>query len=77
MSLKSDLQKYQQRWKHIDQYLEAEQRSKSMELRWRQMNAACGLAKGLDLMRPDPSEYEVYAIWAKIKDKTLNQPKKI
>jgi len=48
-----------------------------MELRWRQMNAACGLAKGLDLMRPDPSEYEVYEIWAKIKDKTLNQPKKI
>jgi hypothetical protein len=68
MSHKAAIQAYQQRWKIVEEVQAAEKRSASLELRWRQLNAAYGLAKSLGLIRPDPSEYEVYARWAKLKE---------
>jgi hypothetical protein len=68
MSQKAEIQAYQQRWKHIEAVQAAEKRCASLELRWRQLNAAYGLAKSLGLIKPDPSEYEVYARWAMLKE---------
>ncbi len=75
MTLKSDLKDYRERWKIIEEVQAAERRAASMELRWRQLNAAYGMAKSLGLLRSDPSEYEVYSLWAMLKEKILNPPK--
>jgi hypothetical protein len=48
--------------------------SESLELRWQQINAAFGLAKGLGLLKPDPSEMEVFERWAKLKEKATDLP---
>ncbi len=69
MTLKDEMKAYQQRWALVDEIKLEELRSASMELRWRQLNAAYGLAKGLGLLKPDPSEGEVYQRWAKLKER--------
>jgi hypothetical protein len=76
MSLKDDLQFYLDRWKAVEKILAQEQRAASLELRWRQLNAVYGMAKGLGLLQPDLSEFEVYERWAKLKEKATNQPLK-
>lgn len=73
MSHKADIQAYQQRWQQVEAVQADERRSASLELRWRQLNAAYGLAKSLGLIKPDPSEYEVYARWAKLKEVMLTR----
>jgi hypothetical protein len=67
MALKQDLQAYQARWQAVEAIRAEERRGANLELRWRQLNAAYGLAKGLGLLRPDPSEAGVFARWAKLK----------
>ena len=74
MMLKSDLQAYQERWKAVEEVQAEERRTASLELRWLQLNAAYGMAKGLGLLRPDPSELGVFERWAKLKEK-LSRPK--
>ncbi len=73
MTLKSDVKAYQQRWAMVDEIKKEEQRSASMRLRWQQLNAAYGLAKGLGLLQPDPSELEVFQRWANLKENLLVQ----
>jgi hypothetical protein len=75
MPLTENLSAYLERWKAVEAIQQEERRSASIELRWRQLNAAYGLAKGLGLLRPDPSEAEVYERWAKLKEKAARRPK--
>jgi hypothetical protein len=73
MSLKQDLQTYQARWQAVEAIQLAERQSASIELRWRQLNAAYGMAKGLGLLQPDASEMEVFIRWAKLKEKATSK----
>ncbi len=73
MALKDDLQAYQARWTDVDAIIEDERRNASIELRWRQLNAAYAMAKGLGLLREDPSEAEVFRLWAKLKEKAASR----
>jgi hypothetical protein len=76
MTLKQDLKFYRSRWAAVAAVQAEERRSASLELRWRQLNSAYGMAKGLGLLRPDPSEAGVFERWAKIKEKASNQSPK-
>ena len=67
------MQAYQARWKAVEEVQMEKRRTASLELRWRQLNAAYGLAKGLGFLRPDPNEREVFIRWAMLKDKAAGQ----
>jgi hypothetical protein len=67
MALKELMQEYQAHWKAVEEIQAEERRSASLELRWRQLNAAYGMAKSLGLLQPDPTEMEVYKRWAILK----------
>jgi hypothetical protein len=77
MALKDDLRLYQARWKAVEEIQAEERRSASLELRWQQLNAAYGLAKGSGLLQPDLSEMGVFERWAKLKEKATSQPSKV
>jgi hypothetical protein len=67
MDLKSQLQAYLARWKAVKEIQAEERRTATYQLRWRQLNAAFGIAKGLGLLNADASEMEVHLRWAKLK----------
>ena len=73
MALKQDLQTYIARWHAIEAVQAEERRSASLSLRWQQLNAAYGIARGLGLLQPDASEAGVFAKWAKLKEKAAEQ----
>ncbi len=73
MTLKDDLKAYQARWAQVEAVVTEERRTASFELRWRQLNTAYAMAKGLGLLREDPSEAGVFERWAKLKEKAANQ----
>jgi LPS O-antigen subunit length determinant protein (WzzB/FepE family) len=73
MTLKDDLRAYQARWNAVEAIQREERLSAPLELRWQQLNAAYGIAKGLGLLRPDPSEAGVFERWAKLKEKAASQ----
>lgn len=73
MAFKEDLAEYRRRWQAVEAVHREELRTVSMELRWRQLNAAYALAQGLGILRQDPSEAEVWERWAKIKEKLASQ----
>lgn len=77
MALKSDLLAYQARWAMVEEIHRNEQRTASPLLRWKQLNAAYGMAKGLGLLQPDPSEMGVFQRWAKLKEKMTDQRPKV
>jgi hypothetical protein len=77
MELKELIEAYQARWKAVKKIQLEEQSSASPELRWRQLNAAYGMAKGLGLLKPDLSEMEVHQRWATLKTQATNQSPKI
>jgi hypothetical protein len=73
MPLKDDLKAYQARWADVEAFVSEEQRTASLDLRWRQLNAAYGLAKGLGLILTDQTETEVFERWATLKKKATSQ----
>ena len=73
MTLKDDLQAYQTRWAEVDAVIAEERRTASLELRWRQLNAAYAMAIGFGLRQEDPSESRVFERWAKLKEKAASQ----
>ncbi len=77
MTLKDDLAAYQARWAEVEALQREEQRSASLSLRWQQLNAVYGMAKGLGLLQPDPSEIIVFERWAKLKEKVTSQLLKV
>ncbi len=66
--LKNDLAVYKERWVIIDAIQREERKSAPLSLRWQQLNSAYGMAKGLGLLQPDPSEIGVFQRWAKLKE---------
>lgn len=76
MTLKDDLIAYQAHWAEVETVVAEERRTASLELRWQQLNTAYAMAKGLGLLREDPSEAGVFERWAKLKEKAANQPPK-
>ena len=77
MALKDDLKAYQARWVEVEAVVKEERRTASLELRWRQLNTAYAMAKGLGLLRKDPSEAGVLERWAKLKEKAANHLPKV
>ena len=73
MDLKQLMQVYQAGWKAVEEVQREERRTATMDLRWRQLNAAFGLAKGLGILQPDSTEEEVIKRWAILKDKATRQ----
>jgi hypothetical protein len=73
MTLKDDLKAYQARWVEVEAVVTEQRRSAPLELRWRQLNTAYAMAKGLGLLRADPSEAGVFERWAKLKEKAASQ----
>ena len=73
MSLKRELKAYKARWAMVEAIQREERISASPLLRWRQLNAAYGMAKELGLLQPDPSEIGVFERWAKLKEKATDQ----
>jgi hypothetical protein len=41
------------------------------------LNAAYGIARGLGLLEPDPSEAGVFERWAKLKEKAVGPTQKV
>ena len=70
------LKTYRNRWQAVEAVEREEQREASLELRWRQLAAIQRMAAGLGLVLDDESEAEVYARWAKLKEKATNQRQK-
>jgi hypothetical protein len=77
MDLKELMQTYQAGWKAVEEVQREERRSASLDLRWRQLNAAYGLAKGLGILKTDPTETEVFHRWAILKEKASRQSPKV
>jgi len=73
MALKDDLEAYLARWVEVEAVVKEERRTASLELRWRQLNSAYAMARGLGLLREDPSEVGVFERWAKLKEKAARQ----
>ena len=68
---------YRARWAEVEAVVTEERRTASLELRWLQLNSAVAMAKGLGLLKEDPSEAEVFERWARLKEKAVNQLPKI
>ncbi|MBN2548280.1 MAG: hypothetical protein JXB15_03915 [Anaerolineales bacterium] len=77
MTLRDDLKAYCDRWIEVEEIERQELRNASIELRWRQLNAAYGMAEELGLLQPDPSEFGVFERWAKLKEKATDPPPKV
>ncbi len=73
MSTKSDLKAYCARWSEVESVIQDERRTASIQLRWKQLNSAFAMAKGLGLVQTDLSENEVFQTWARLKEKAANQ----
>ena len=76
MTLKQDLIAYRSRWAAVERLERQERRMASLTLRWRQLNAAYGMAMALGLLQPDASEMEVFERWAKLKEKVSGKSPK-
>ncbi|HUF38036.1 MAG TPA: hypothetical protein VMN57_05895 [Anaerolineales bacterium] len=62
------IREYRDRWRVVEAFELEEQRSATLDDRWRQLNGIIGLAIGLGLdLSADDSEFEVYRRWARIK----------
>lgn len=68
MSLKKDMKEYLTRWREVEKIQDEERRSASVFLRWQQLDSVYRMAKGLGWLKPDPSEYEIFNRWARIKE---------
>lgn len=73
MTLRDELRAYQAGWAEVEAVVAEERRTASIELRWRQLNAAYAMAIGLGLRREDSSESIVFERWAKLKEREADQ----
>lgn len=67
MSLKDEMKGYRERWAAVEAIVAQERAAATIDERWRQINQAYAIGFALGLVRPDPSEQEVYERWAKLK----------
>ena len=68
MTLKDDLFAYRARWDEVEAIVNKERQTAPLELRWLQLNSAFALARGLGIVREDPSGAGVLERWAKLKE---------
>jgi hypothetical protein len=69
MDTDTDIKSYRDRWKAVEEFEREELRSLTMETRLQQMITIWRIAAGLGFsFKPDPSEMEVFARWAKLKE---------
>ena len=73
MILKDELKAYRARWAEVEAVVAEERRTASLELRWRQLNAAWAIAIWLGLRQSDASEAGVFERWARLKEKAASQ----
>ncbi len=71
------MQSYQARWEAVKKIQDEEQRFASLELRWRQLNAAYGLGKSLGFQHHDADEMKVINRWANLKEQAINRKTKV
>jgi hypothetical protein len=64
---------YQARWAEVEAVVKEERRTASFELRWQQLDTAYAMAKGLGLLRENPSEAGVFERWAKLKENSARR----
>lgn len=65
---RQDAEEFRQRWQAVAEIEAQELREATIELRWRQLNAIWGLARGLGLPAPERDEEVVRQRWIKIKE---------
>jgi len=65
-----EMKAYLNRWKAVEAVQRDERREATNELRWRQLNAICNLARGLGLkiQKNEAEEMEIILRWSKIRD---------
>jgi hypothetical protein len=67
-----ELRRYRDRWQEVDALTSEEERSASLELRWRQLNSLYVLAVGLGLTLHDQVEEAedlvIYQRWAMLRE---------
>jgi hypothetical protein len=61
-------QLFRHRWQVVEEIQQKEARAATLELRWRQLNAAYRLSKSLKLAPDPPDEARGYERWAKLKE---------
>lgn len=61
------VKEYRDRWEAVAAIELEEQRSASVDQRWRQLNAILQLARGLGLSPAKPDDETVYRRWARLK----------
>ena len=67
MELRDELVAYQARRELVDKRIWDERRDTSIELRWRQLNAAYALGKALGLDQKDQNDAGVSDTWVRLK----------
>ena len=64
---KTQAQQFRRRWQAVEEIQQQEARVATLELRWRQLNAAYRLFKSLKLALDRSDETRGYERWAKLK----------
>jgi hypothetical protein len=66
---------FHRRWQAVQEVQQKELINSSLEMKWRQLNAAHRLGKGLQFSADHPDEMHIYLRWAKLKEKQTQRPK--
>lgn len=66
---RAEAKQFRERWQAVEAIQNVERSKTSLEFRWRQLNAAYGLFKGLRLTPGPEDERQVYERWATLKEK--------
>jgi len=66
---KAQTQQFRNRWQAVEEIQQREVRFATLELRWRQLNAAYSLSMSLKLVSDQPDETRGYERWARLKEK--------
>lgn len=72
---KAQAREFRDRWLAVEEIQRREARGASMELRWRQLNAAYAMGRELRLSAERSEETQVRQRWAKLKEKASPFPK--
>ena len=66
---KAQAQQFRHRWQAVKEIQQREARAATLELRWRQLNAAYSLSKSLKLGSDQPDETRGYERWARLRER--------
>jgi len=66
---KAQTQQFRHRWQAVEEIQQREARTATLELRWRQLNAAYSLSMSLKLVSDRSDETRGYERWARLKEK--------